>query len=209
MMYYNTMNNCHHHGPFRRLPVPLVTAVPHRCPLCPHGTFTTPSLSSIIQNFTIFLAATFAMYVFILFPHRYHHVTCLIRSPITRSVWHIRYTPSSSHSYVILPPSKPYYSIRGLVRISNQNIHIHSSHLSTLLLVFTVSSPIYILVHGTLSLSTAGPDLPSVLSIHWPSRTMVIVSFPFLYETTSFSSIYLCSNRYSPLRRWWYPRVPP
>ena len=108
-----------------------------------HGTFITPSLSSFTQNFTIFLAATFALYVFILFQHRYHHITCLIRSPITsRSVWlYIRHTPFShihNHSHALLPPSTPHYFIHDLFRILNLNIHIHSSHLPALLLDFTV-----------------------------------------------------------------------
>ena len=61
-------NNYHHHGLFRRPPVPLVSAVPNHYHICPHRTFTTPSFSSIIQIFAIFLAATFALYVFILYP---------------------------------------------------------------------------------------------------------------------------------------------
>ena len=64
----NQPNNYPHHGLFCRLPILLVTVVPHHCPLRPHRTFTTPSLSSIIRNFTNFLASTFVRYVFLMYP---------------------------------------------------------------------------------------------------------------------------------------------
>ena len=107
-------NNYHHHGLFRRPHVLLATAVPHHCPIRPHRTFTTPSFSSIIQNFTVFLVATFAFYVFILYPPPSPPGDLLdsidfsfVLSDISDVLHPLSIIHIHSHSQVILPPSRP------------------------------------------------------------------------------------------------------
>ena len=92
----------------------IVTAVPHHCPLRPHRTFTTPSLPSIIRNFTNFLASTFACCVFLMYPPPSppgdlldSFAFSLVLSDISDVQNPLAISHSHSHSQVILPQSRP------------------------------------------------------------------------------------------------------